>query len=169
MSKELLLLDKARNIVIRRSKSIIVNESKYPLVYVNHGDNCGYFFSDALSAFQHSSNISKLEGLNFMKSSLRKINIFYAYFREDGNTDEKGKISNHGVTTNGIVKDIESLVHQVKHATLNSPLHVFDERCRYLKLRCEFENNLVSKFIFTVSDENYEELNERLIIAIDNA
>lgn len=47
---EIQLLDKARDTVVRHTKIMIVNESsKYLVVHSNHGDSCGYFFSDVQS------------------------------------------------------------------------------------------------------------------------
>ena len=63
-----------------------------------------------------------------------------------------GKITGHGVTPTGVVIDIDTLVHQNKHATVNNPHDTFNVRCRSFKVTCEFENSLVSKFIYTVSD-----------------
>ena len=55
VSHELKLLDKGRSHAVRRTQVLIINNTKnYPLVHVNHGDGCGYFFSDAVSAFQMS-------------------------------------------------------------------------------------------------------------------
>lgn len=51
----LLQLQTKRN-VMRISRIIINNESDYPLIYVNSGSSCGYFFSDASFAFQHKFN-----------------------------------------------------------------------------------------------------------------
>ena len=51
--RELQLLDNGRS-VVRRTQIMIVNQCSYPLVHCNHGDSCGYFFSDAQSAFQQS-------------------------------------------------------------------------------------------------------------------
>jgi hypothetical protein len=56
----LLYLASIRN-VVRITRIILINESNYPLVYVNSGSSSGYFFSDASFAFQQkNTNISNI-------------------------------------------------------------------------------------------------------------
>ena len=72
--------------------------------------------------------------------------------REDGNTDMAGRIVGHGVSSTGVVRNIEELTNQVRHATNNSSYHTFNERCRCFEVECKFTNKFASEFIFTISD-----------------
>ena len=75
---------------------------------------------------------------------------------EDGILDGIGSIAGYGTTPTGRVTDIEELACSVSFSKTKKikdiDWHEFNEECRTLKIKCEFNNEDHGKVVFTFHD-----------------